>query len=583
VASGRFGVTSEYLTNADDLQIKMAQGAKPGEGGQLPGGKVYPWIAKTRYSTPGVGLISPPPHHDIYSIEDLKQLIHDLKNSNPQARVHVKLVAEVGVGTVAAGVSKAKADVVLISGHDGGTGASPLNSLKHAGAPWELGLAETQQTLLLNGLRDRIVVQTDGQMKTGRDVVIAALLGAEEYGFATAPLVVSGCIMMRVCHLDTCPVGVATQNPELRARFNGQPEFVETFFEYIAEEVRELLAALGFRSLAEAVGHVELLDTREAIDHWKAGGLDLSPILHQPESRFEQDFLCTGSQDHGLEAALDNVLIEHAADALEHGQPVEIATEVRNTNRTVGTLLGHEVTKRYRGEGLPDDTIRVNLTGSAGQSFGAFVPRGITLRLEGDANDYVGKGLSGGRLIIRPPADAHPRFVAEENIIAGNVMLYGATGGEAFVRGVVGERFCVRNSGACAVVEGVGDHGCEYMTGGRAVVLGPTGRNFGAGMSGGIAYVLDPDDTFFRRLNGEMVDLEPVDPDDAAWLRTVVRTHAQVTGSPVAARLLDRWHRDVRQFKKVMPRDYKRVLEAARIAEESGQNVDEAIMAAAHG
>ena len=407
VASGRFGVTSEYLTNADDLQIKMAQGAKPGEGGQLPGGKVYPWIAKTRYSTPGVGLISPPPHHDIYSIEDLKQLIHDLKNSNPRARVHVKLVAEVGVGTVAAGVSKAKADVVLISGHDGGTGASPLNSLKHAGAPWELGLAETQQTLLLNGLRDRIVVQTDGQMKTGRDVVIAALLGAEEYGFATAPLVVSGCIMMRVCHLDTCPVGVATQNPELRARFNGEPEFVETFFEYIAEEVRELLAALGFRSLGEAVGHVELLDTRDAIDHWKASGLDLSPILHQPESRFEQDLLCTGTQDHGLAAALDNQLIEHAAAALEHGQPVEIAAEIRNTNRTVGTLLGHEVTKRYRGAGLPDDTIRVNLTGSAGQSFGAFVPRGITLRLEGDANDYVGKGLSGGRL-DHPAARGHP-------------------------------------------------------------------------------------------------------------------------------------------------------------------------------
>jgi glutamate synthase (NADPH/NADH) large chain len=583
VASGRFGVTSEYLTNADDLQIKMAQGAKPGEGGQLPGGKVYPWIAKTRYSTPGVGLISPPPHHDIYSIEDLKQLIHDLKNSNPQARVHVKLVAEVGVGTVAAGVSKAKADVVLISGHDGGTGASPLNSLKHAGAPWELGLAETQQTLLINGLRDRIVVQTDGQMKTGRDVVIAALLGAEEYGFATAPLVVSGCIMMRVCHLDTCPVGVATQNPELRARFNGQPEFVETFFEYIAEEVREHLAALGFRSLAEAVGHVEVLDTREAIDHWKAGGLDLTPILHQPESRFEQDLLCTGTQDHGLEAALDNELIARAQLALDTGEPVEIAVEVRNTNRTVGTLLGHEVTKRYRGEGLPDDTIRVNLTGSAGQSFGAFVPRGITLRLEGDANDYVGKGLSGGRLIIRPPADSHPSFVAEENIIAGNVMLYGATGGEAFVRGIVGERFCVRNSGATAVVEGVGDHGCEYMTGGRAVVLGPTGRNFGAGMSGGMAFVYDADDTFFRRLNGEMVDLDPVDPDDAEWLRQVVRSHAHLTGSPVAGRMLDRWHSEVRRFKKVMPRDYRRVLEAARIAEESGQNVDEAIMAAAHG
>jgi glutamate synthase (NADPH/NADH) large chain len=583
VASGRFGVTSEYLTNADDLQIKMAQGAKPGEGGQLPGGKVYPWIAKTRYSTPGVGLISPPPHHDIYSIEDLKQLIHDLKNSNPRARVHVKLVAEVGVGTVAAGVSKAKADVVLISGHDGGTGASPLNSLKHAGAPWELGLAETQQTLLINGLRDRIVVQTDGQMKTGRDVMIAALLGAEEFGFATAPLVVSGCIMMRVCHLDTCPVGVATQNPELRERFNGKPEFVETFFEYIAEEVRELLASLGFRTLAEAIGHVELLDTRAAIDHWKASGLDLSPILHQPESRFEQDLHCTGAQDHGLANALDNELIERSTAALEAGRPVEIDVEIHNTNRTVGTMLGHEVTRRHGGEGLPDDTILVHLSGSAGQSFGAFVPRGITLQLEGDANDYVGKGLSGGRLVIRPPADSHPDFVAEENIIAGNVMLYGATAGEAFVRGIVGERFCVRNSGATAVVEGVGDHGCEYMTGGRAVVLGPTGRNFGAGMSGGIAFVHDPDDTFFRRLNGEMVDLEPLDPDDAEWLRGVLRTHAHVTGSPVASRLLDRWHTEVRRFKKVMPRDYRRVLEAARLAEESGLDVNEAIMAAAHG
>ncbi len=583
VASGRFGVTSEYLTNADDLQIKMAQGAKPGEGGQLPGSKVYPWIAKTRYSTPGVGLISPPPHHDIYSIEDLKQLIHDLKNANPRARVHVKLVAEVGVGTVAAGVSKAKADVVLISGHDGGTGASPLNSLKHAGAPWELGLAETQQTLLLNGLRDRIVVQTDGQMKTGRDVIIAALLGAEEYGFATAPLVVSGCIMMRVCHLDTCPVGVATQNPELRARFNGRPEFVETFFEYIAEEVREHLASLGFRSLAEAVGQVHCLDTRAAVQHWKASGLDLSPILHQPDSPFAQDLLCTGTQDHGLDKALDNELIREAAPALDSGLPVEIDVDIKNTNRTVGTMLGHEVTKRYRGEGLPDDTIRVNLTGSAGQSFGAFLPRGITLRLEGDANDYVGKGLSGGRLILRPPSDSHPTFVAEDNIIAGNVMLYGATGGEAYVRGIVGERFCVRNSGATAVVEGVGDHGCEYMTGGRAVVLGPTGRNFGAGMSGGIAFVLDPDDTFFRRLNAEMVELEPLEPDDGGWLREVLRTHEHLTGSPVAARLLQRWHSEVRHFKKVMPRDYKRVLEAARLAEESGMDVDEAIMAAAHG
>ena len=583
VASGRFGVTSEYLTNADDIQIKMAQGAKPGEGGQLPGGKVYPWIARTRHSTPGVGLISPPPHHDIYSIEDLKQLIHDLKNANPAARVHVKLVAEVGVGTVAAGVSKAKADVVLISGHDGGTGASPLNSLKHAGAPWELGLAETQQTLLLNGLRDRIVVQVDGQMKTGRDVIVAALLGAEEFGFATAPLVVSGCIMMRVCHLDTCPVGVATQNPELRARFTGKPEFVETFFEFIAEEVREHLAALGFRSLSEAIGHVECISTRAAVEHWKASGLDLTPILHQPDSPFKQDLHCTGTQDHGLEHALDNELIAEAMPALEHGQPVEINVAIRNVNRTVGTMLGHEVTKRYQGEGLPDDTIRINLTGSAGQSLGAFLPRGITLWLEGDANDYVGKGLSGGRIIIRPPAESHASFVPEDNVIAGNVTLYGATGGELFARGIVGERFCVRNSGATAVVEGVGDHACEYMTGGRAVVLGPTGRNFGAGMSGGVAFVHDPDDTFFRRLNAEMVELEPLDPDDSEWLRETLRAHEHATGSARARQLLERWHSEVRRFKKVMPRDYKRVLEAARIADESGLDVDEAIMAAAHG
>ena len=505
VASGRFGVTSEYLTNADDIQIKMAQGAKPGEGGQLPGHKVYPWIARTRYSTPGVGLISPPPHHDIYSIEDLKQLIHDLKNANPRARVHVKLVAEVGVGTVAAGVSKAHADVVLISGHDGGTGASPLTSLKHAGGPWELGLAETQQTLLLNGLRDRIVVQTDGQLKTGRDVVVAALLGAEEYGFATAPLVVSGCIMMRVCHLDTCPVGVATQNPVLRERFTGKPEFVVNFFEYIAEEVRELLAQLGFRTLEEAIGRADVLDVAPAVDHWKAAGLDLTPILHQPAYRDvfpDQDPRCTKAQDHGLERALDNELVALAGDALERGEPVRAALAVRNVNRTVGTILGHEVTKRYGGAGLPDDTIDLTLTGSAGQSFGAFVPRGITLRLEGDANDYLGKGLSGGRIIVRP--DRAATFSAEEQIIAGNVIAYGATAGEIFIRGGVGERFCVRNSGVTAVVEGVGDHGCEYMTGGRAVVLGPTGRNFAAGMSGGYAFVLDLDE---GRVNPELVEL----------------------------------------------------------------------------
>jgi glutamate synthase (NADPH/NADH) large chain len=581
VASGRFGVTSEYLVNADDLQIKMAQGAKPGEGGQLPGHKVYPWIAKTRHSTPGVGLISPPPHHDIYSIEDLAQLIHDLKNSNPRARVHVKLVAEVGVGTVAAGVSKAHADVVLISGHDGGTGASPQTSLKHAGAPWELGLAETQQTLLLNGLRDRIVVQVDGQLKTGRDVVIAALLGAEEFGFATAPLVVSGCVMMRVCHLDTCPVGVATQNPELRKRFTGKPEFVVTFFEYIAEEVREWLATLGFRSLEEAIGHAEMLDTSAAIDHWKAAGLDLSPILHVPDLPPGAARQRTTDQDHGLHKALDNQLIALAAPALEDGSPVSETLVIHNTNRTVGTMLGSELTRRYGGEGLPDNTIRFTFTGSAGQSFGAFVPHGITLRLEGDANDYLWKGLSGGRLIVTPPAGSP--FIAEENIIAGNVVLYGATSGTAFIRGVVGERFCVRNSGATAVVEGVGDHGCEYMTGGRVVVLGPTGRNFGAGMSGGIAFVYDGDGTFRNRLNPEMVDVDQLEDEDREWLRDTIRHHHNATGSAVAARVLNDWQVDVRRFVKVMPKDYKRVLEAASIAEERGESVDDAIMAASHG
>jgi glutamate synthase (NADPH/NADH) large chain len=582
VASGRFGVTSEYLVNADDLQIKMAQGAKPGEGGQLPGKKVYPWIAKTRHSTPGVGLISPPPHHDIYSIEDLKQLIHDLKNSNPRARVHVKLVAEVGVGTVAAGVSKAHADVVLISGHDGGTGASPLTSIKHAGVPWELGLAETQQTLLLNGLRDRIVVQVDGQLKTGRDVVIAALLGGEEFGFATAPLVVSGCIMMRVCHLDTCPVGVATQNPELRKRFTGKPEFVVNFMEYIAEEVREILAELGFRTIEEAIGHVEMLDTATAVDHYKAAGLDLSPILHRPDSAWEQSLHCTGSQDHGLDKKLDNTLIALAAPALERGEPVTIDLPIRNTDRTFATMLGSELTRRHGGDGLPDDTIQIGLRGSAGNSFGAFVPRGITLRLEGDANDYLGKGLSGGRIVVRPPADA--RFVAEENIIAGNVILYGATGGEAYIRGVVGERFCVRNSGAIAVVEGVGDHGCEYMTGGRAVILGPTGRNFAAGMSGGVAYVYDLDREFRRKVNYEMVDLDPCDADDLEWLHERIHIHTQETGSAIGTRILALWDQMAKDvFVKVMPQDYKRVLEAQRQAREAGIDEMDAVMAAAHG
>ncbi|MCF6469056.1 glutamate synthase large subunit [Nonomuraea sp. MG754425] len=574
VASGRFGVTSEYLVNASDLQIKMAQGAKPGEGGQLPGHKVYPWVAKTRHSTPGVGLISPPPHHDIYSIEDLAQLIHDLKNSNPEARVHVKLVAEVGVGTVAAGVSKAHADVVLISGHDGGTGASPLTSLKHAGAPWELGLAETQQTLLLNDLRDRIVVQVDGQLKTGRDVVIAALLGAEEYGFATAPLVVSGCVMMRVCHLDTCPVGVATQNPELRKRFSGKPEFVVNFFEFIAEEIREYLAELGFRSLDEAIGHVELLDMSAAERHWKAGGLDLSPILHRPELPAGTPLRRTVEQDHGLQHALDNTLIQLAEGAIDDGTPVTLELPIRNVNRTVGTMLGYQVTSRHGGKGLPDNTIDISFTGSAGNSFGAFVPRGITLRLTGDANDYLGKGLSGGRITVRP----HDAAPLDGHIIAGNVALYGATSGEVFVRGVVGERFCVRNSGATAVVEGVGDHGCEYMTGGKAVVLGPTGRNFAAGMSGGVAYLLD---LKAERVNREMVAIEALTEQDAEFLKETVEKHFAETGSPVAKALLADWDAALTRFGKVMPTDYKRVLEAAEAARIEGRDIDEAVMAAA--
>jgi glutamate synthase (NADPH/NADH) large chain len=578
VASGRFGVTSEYLVNADDLQIKMAQGAKPGEGGQLPGHKVYPWIARTRHSTPGVGLISPPPHHDIYSIEDLAQLIHDLKNANPLARVHVKLVAEVGVGTVAAGVAKAHADVVLISGHDGGTGAAPLTSIKHAGAPWELGLAETQQTLLRSGLRDRIVVQTDGQLKTGRDVIVAALLGAEEFGFATAPLVVAGCVMMRVCHLDTCPVGVATQNPELRARFTGKPEFVVNFFEFLAEQVRGYLAQLGFRTLADAVGHAELLDTAAASDHWKAAGLDLSPMLAVPALPPGAARRRTTRQDHGLAEALDNTLIELAEGALAGGSPVTLELPVRNVNRTVGTMLGHAVTRRWGGRGLPDNTIDVSFRGSAGQSFGAFLPRGVTLRLTGDANDYLGKGLSGGRIIAAPPPESP--FAAETQIIAGNVIGYGATSGEIFLRGVVGERFCVRNSGATAVVEGTGDHGCEYRTGGRVVVLGPVGRNFAAGMSGGVAYLLDPDPV---RVNTEMADLEPLTRDDAEFLADLIARHQAETGSAVAARLLADWDHALTRLHRVMPRDYQRVLTAARRAEREGRDVHTAVMSAASG
>ncbi|MBV8127721.1 MAG: glutamate synthase large subunit [Planctomycetaceae bacterium] len=567
VASGRFGVTSEYLVNADELQIKMAQGAKPGEGGQLPGHKVWPWIAKVRFSTPGVALISPPPHHDIYSIEDLAQLIFDLKNSNPRARISVKLVAEVGVGTVAAGVAKAHSDVVLISGHDGGTGASPLSSIKHAGVPWELGVAETQQTLVLNKLRDRIIVQTDGQMKTGRDVVIAALLGAEEYGFATAPLVVMGCIMMRVCHMDTCPVGIATQNPRLREKFRGQVEHVVNFFEFVAQEVRELMAQLGFRTIDEMIGRSDLLDMRQAIDHYKASGLDFSKIFYRPDMGPDVAVRRVREQEHGIEKTLDvTTLIPACAPALERGEPVELDLPIRNVNRTVGTILGSELTRRHGGTGLADDTIKLHFTGSAGQSFGAFVPRGITLTLEGDSNDYVGKGLSGGKIIVYPPRTA--TFIPEENILIGNVALYGATSGRAFFRGRAGERFCVRNSGAHAVVEGTGDHCCEYMTGGAAVVIGGTGRNFAAGMSGGAAFVLDEAGDFRRRCNLEMVDLEPLcEADDIELVRDLLIQHAGYTGSTVAARLLSDWDDAVGKFVKVMPLDYRRVLQERKKAE----------------
>jgi glutamate synthase (NADPH/NADH) large chain len=566
VASGRFGVTSEYLVNADDLQIKMAQGAKPGEGGQLPGHKVYPWIAKTRYSTPGVGLISPPPHHDIYSIEDLAQLIYDLKNANPKARIHVKLVAEGGVGTVAAGVAKAHSDVVLISGHDGGTGASALTSLKHAGLPWELGLAETQQVLVLNKLRDRIVVQVDGQMKTGRDVVVGALLGAEEYGFATAPLVVMGCVMMRVCHLNTCPVGIATQDPELRKKFTGTPEFIEHFFRFVAQEVRELMAELGFKTIDEMIGRADCLDVEAAVSHWKARDLNLAPLLHVPALPKSVARRHVREQDHGLDLALDNELIQRCEPALERREPVEFTSFIRNSDRTVGTMLGYEVTKRYGAAGLPDDTIHMTFHGSAGQSFGAFIPRGITLTLVGDANDGFGKGVSGGRLIAYPPLQA--TFRTEENIIIGNVAFYGATSGEAFVSGVAGERFCVRNSGATVVVEGVGDHGCEYMTGGRVVVLGKTGRNFGAGMSGGIAYVLDVDGQFERRCNLGMVDLEAlVDADDVDFVQVALMKHVTLTGSRYGGHLLEDWSDLQRRIIKVMPREYKRALAAQAAAE----------------
>ncbi|WP_084618426.1 glutamate synthase large subunit [Jonesia quinghaiensis] len=570
IASGRFGVTSEYLVNADDIQIKLAQGAKPGEGGQLPGNKVYPWIAETRHSTPGVGLISPPPHHDIYSIEDLAQLIHDAKNANPRARVHVKLVSEFGVGTVAAGVSKAHADVVLISGHDGGTGASPLTSLKHAGTPWEIGLAETHQTLVLNDLRDRITVQVDGQLKTGRDVVIAALLGAEEFGFATAPMVVSGCIMMRVCHLDTCPVGVATQNPELRSRFTGKPEFVVNFFEFIAEEVREYLAQLGFRSIDEAIGHIEALRVNDAVEHWKADGLDLGPVLAPAIPRTGSDIKKRIDQDHSLDKALDNALIAEAAHALETGEPVTITSEIRNVNRTVGTMLGYEVTRRYRGAGLPDDTISVNFTGTAGQSFGAFLPRGITLKITGDANDYVAKGLSGGKIIVSRSPQA--QFEAGANVIAGNVIGYGATSGTVLLNGVTGERFAVRNSGATFVVEGIGDHGLEYMTGGEVLVLGPTGRNLGAGMSGGVAYVLDLDPS---RLNPDSyaagdIKLYGLSDEDQERVTALLTLHNEATHSHIAAALLADIPAALARFTKVIPAEYERMRAAIAVAEQQG-------------
>ncbi|HLQ79407.1 MAG TPA: glutamate synthase large subunit [Terriglobia bacterium] len=562
VASGRFGVTSQYLVSANELQIKMAQGAKPGEGGQLPGYKVDATIARVRHSTPGVGLISPPPHHDIYSIEDLSQLIYDLKNSNPRARIAVKLVAEVGVGTVAAGVAKAHADVVLISGDSGGTGASPLTSLKHAGIPWELGLAETHQVLVLNDLRSRIIVQTDGQLKTGRDVVIAALLGGEEFGFATSALVVSGCIMMRVCHLNTCPVGVATQDPILREKFTGKPEYVVNYFGMIAQEVRELMAKLGFRTIDEMVGRLDRLDTRKAVEHWKAKRLDLTKMLHAPNVPDHVVKHHVQAQDHGLHLALDNKLIELSKDALEHKRKVEIHLPIRNVNRTVGTMLGSEVTRRHGGDGLPEDTIRISFKGSAGQSFGAFLPNGITMTLEGDANDYFGKGLSGGKLIVYKPESAE--YAAEDNIIIGNVALYGATAGEAFISGVAGERFAVRNSGATAVVEGVGDHGCEYMTRGRVIVLGRTGRNFAAGMSGGIAYVLDEDGDFIERCNLDMIEIEPFeDAREEHLIHGLIEVHGRLTGSKRARAIAEDWSRYRDMVLKIMPHEYRRVLEAS--------------------
>jgi glutamate synthase domain-containing protein 2/glutamate synthase domain-containing protein 3 len=580
VASGRFGVTSNYLVNADEIQIKMAQGAKPGEGGQLPGRKVYPWVAEVRGSTAGVGLISPPPHHDIYSIEDLAELIYDLKNANPRANINVKLVSEVGVGTIAAGVAKGRADIILVSGYDGGTGASPMNSIRHAGLPWELGLAETHQTLMLNNLRDRVVLETDGKMLSGRDLAVAVLLGAEEYGFATAPLVAVGCIMMRVCQMDTCPVGVATQNPELRKNFTGDPQHVVNFMTFVAQDLREIMATLGFRTIEEMVGRTDCLDAAQVSQHWKKKGVDLSSLLHTPEmpegsTRFRSKY-----QNHGLDETLDvSKLLDLAAPALESGTAVEASLPITNVNRAVGTILGSELTRKYGAAGLPDDTIRLHFTGSAGQSLGAFVPKGITLTVEGDSNDYVGKGLSGGKIIIKPSPKA--TFAAEDNIIIGNTAFYGATGGEAYINGIAGERFAVRNSGAKVVVEGVGDHGCEYMTGGRVVVLGETGRNFAAGMSGGIAYVYDPDRSFFGRCNLEMVLLERVEElEEIEELRELISRHVELTGSQAGARVLDQWADSLPKFVRVIPKDYKRMMEQIRKVEQTGLTGEAAMMAA---
>jgi glutamate synthase (NADPH/NADH) large chain len=558
VASARFGVTSYYLTEADELQIKMAQGAKPGEGGQLPGHKVDDWIGRTRHSTPGVGLISPPPHHDIYSIEDLAQLIFDLKNANRAARINVKLVSKAGVGTIAAGVAKAKADVILVSGHDGGTGASPISSIKHAGLPWELGLAETHQTLVKNKLRSRVVVQTDGQLKTGRDIAVAALLGAEEWGVATAALVVEGCIMMRKCHLNTCPVGVATQDPDLRKRFSGNADYVVNFFHFMVQELREIMAELGFRNVTEMVGQTDFLEMRDNVKHWKYDKLDLSPVLYKEPAGAFTGLYKMEEQDHGIEAVLDWKLLEAAKPAIETQERVAAAFTVKNTDRTLGTLLSNEITKKYKAAGLPDDTIHFNLTGTAGQSFGAFNTKGVTLELEGDANDYFGKGLSGARLIVYPPRQAS--YVPEENIIIGNVAFYGATSGEAYIRGKAGERFGVRNSGASVVVEGVGDHGCEYMTGGKVVVLGATGRNFAAGMSGGIAYVYDVKGQFDSLCNKEMVDLDPLDQEDVQMLNDLITRHYAYTGSTVARFVLDDFENQLKNFIKVYPKDYKKAL-----------------------